>query len=583
MLDKFSWLHLSDFHFKAQGDVFGQDITTQAIVRDTSTRISKDYPLAFVLVTGDIAFSGKSAEYKRAIQFFYALASKLDISLDRIFVVPGNHDVDRDLRTYLHDGVRQKLTNQQEVDNFLGGQGERADLMDRQAAFASFRTSLGTDSTVQTTQDGLAYVTLLDLQGFRISILGLNSAWLSGQDDQPGNLLIGDRQIINALTLSEENHPQLTIALAHHPIDWLADFDRLSCNGRLFPSLNFLHTGHVHHQGMSAVLQPSSECLLLAAGSAHASRHYENSYNLVEFDVGAAQCSVRHFNYRPDSGRFEEAIPITRRISLGGEIAESPTEIAQTIRETVPAASPYAEYFASLLLGEMNEVPVELTPRKIIFASRSFFADVQFDEVRQFLRLENTLRVYHHLPLVERLALHRSEISEFTALLARIEGENSEFGEALANRVSQAGRLVHRDEQASLPYQVQYLDDLARSEEWTELVEAARRLLTSSSEEVQMTAHRHLALALMRSDDPSQQDDGYNLAKENLAKPWAGVSDYIAAANGAESVIGPDYAVQIILEALDRWPDNTGLRDYGRSLATHAGSHTLRQRLTETE
>ena len=60
MLDKISWLHLSDFHFRAGGDNFSQDVSCDALVRDIPSRLSDEFPLQFIVVTGDIAFSGQS-------------------------------------------------------------------------------------------------------------------------------------------------------------------------------------------------------------------------------------------------------------------------------------------------------------------------------------------------------------------------------------------------------------------------------------------------------------------------------------------------------------------------------------------
>ena len=129
LLDKFSWLHLSDFHFKAGGDLFSQQVSTDAILRDIPSRLTSEHPLQFVVVTGDIAFSGKSSEYDLAAEFFKSLASTLGLAMDRIFVSPGNHDVDRSLQEFVYGGVLERLTNQQAVDEFLGREADRTTLL----------------------------------------------------------------------------------------------------------------------------------------------------------------------------------------------------------------------------------------------------------------------------------------------------------------------------------------------------------------------------------------------------------------------------------------------------------------------
>ena len=198
MLDKISWLHLSDFHFRATGDGFSQTVSCDELLGDIPSRLLDEYPLQFVLVTGDIAFSGQVSEYELASTFFVDLASKIGLNLDRICIVPGNHDVDRDTLSYLRDGVRLRLTSQQAIDEFLARDAERTLLMGRQSAFRGFRDQLLEDVSIYETEDGLARIRPFDLGGLRVCVLELNSAWLSGSNDRPGNLLLGERQVIGA-------------------------------------------------------------------------------------------------------------------------------------------------------------------------------------------------------------------------------------------------------------------------------------------------------------------------------------------------------------------------------------------------
>ena len=204
MIDKFGWLHLSDFHFRGGQDTFSQDVSCEAVLRDIPGRLSTDYPLEFIVATGDIAFSGQRHEYELASTFFDALFGELGLDRNRLFVVPGNHDVDRTRYRYTYQGVSGGLTNQLTVDAFLGQETELGLVMERQSAFRDFKSGLLDIDDMETTRDGLASVRLLNLDGFRISVLELNSAWLSGEKDEAGNLLIGERQIINALHLVDK-------------------------------------------------------------------------------------------------------------------------------------------------------------------------------------------------------------------------------------------------------------------------------------------------------------------------------------------------------------------------------------------
>jgi len=89
------WLHLSDFHF-SRGEDYDANIVLEALLRDLPS-IGKErefLPVDLVFVTGDIASSGNEREYELAAQFLHRLLCELDVSADRLYIVPGNHDVD---------------------------------------------------------------------------------------------------------------------------------------------------------------------------------------------------------------------------------------------------------------------------------------------------------------------------------------------------------------------------------------------------------------------------------------------------------------------------------------------------------
>src|SRR5258708_1600075 len=90
-----SWLQLSDIHLRTT-DAYNQRVVLDSLLDDIRDRITKD-DLAFDLIflTGDIAFSGGPQEYDVAEAFVRRLAIACDVSLDAIYCVPGNHDVER--------------------------------------------------------------------------------------------------------------------------------------------------------------------------------------------------------------------------------------------------------------------------------------------------------------------------------------------------------------------------------------------------------------------------------------------------------------------------------------------------------
>ena len=585
MLDKISWLHISDFHFRAGGDSFSQEVSCDALVHDIPSRLSDEFPLQFIVVTGDIAFSGKASEYELASAFFAALLDKLGLDAGRLSIVPGNHDVDRGSQIYMYEGVRSRLASQWDVDEFLSLESERSQLMERQAAFRQFRKGLLVDGVdTGENNEGLAQVRHIDLDGFRVCVLELNSAWLSGDKDRQGSLLVGERQIIDAVEAAEKASPHLLVALTHHPTNWLSEFDRIACTNRLVPQVDVFHSGHLHTHQAFIMLVPGSQCLHSAAGSSHETRHYKNSYNLLEYHLGDGTCKIRQFEYRTDAGIFQELPGIECELPPRGEIKATPAEIADVLRESVSEAAPYAAYMASLLTGWMEDVPINLYADTPTFASRRFRPEYQFAEVSHFLRISNLLKVFDSLPLHEMIANQEVVIRDFATFLRTTASTNSEFEGFLAALELQAQKLLGLDSTERSPHQTKYLEELANSGELDELINTAARYSESSDEVVRIAAMRHLASAYLQQEDPEIRNQGSDLAFQILDEDWAECKDYLLASVAAESMKDGDsnLSENIALRALDIWPGDSDLRVYCRSFAMQRGSQALRGRLDET-
>ena len=267
MMAPVTWLHISDFHFRADGDTFSQEQATQALVESVGAELGREQKLTFAVVTGDVAFSGKQAEYIKARAFLDELVAATGINPPNFYFVPGNHDVDRNLHELAYHGGRAQIDSPQRVDHYLGDSERVAPLIERQAAFWSFVEDFTAGQQRTTTADGLGYVAKLELHPLTICLLGLNSAWLSGADGEEMRLVIGERHMINAVDAARALNPHFIIALAHHPVAWLTEWDAASCGARLLPAADFYLRGHLHVHEVSLSSSPADPCIEIAAGS----------------------------------------------------------------------------------------------------------------------------------------------------------------------------------------------------------------------------------------------------------------------------------------------------------------------------
>jgi len=96
-------LHISDIHFR-EPDCLRPDTDPERayrtlLLQDARKHVQTLGPVGAILVGGDIAFKGDPKEYEVALVWLKELADACGCLLARIFIVPGNHDVDRRIIT----------------------------------------------------------------------------------------------------------------------------------------------------------------------------------------------------------------------------------------------------------------------------------------------------------------------------------------------------------------------------------------------------------------------------------------------------------------------------------------------------
>ena len=92
-------LHISDFHFRAP-DCLDPSVDADRpfrtrLVQDVRALVAELGSVGAILIGGDIAFKGAPDEYKTALVWIRELAAVAGCPFERVFVIPGNHDLDR--------------------------------------------------------------------------------------------------------------------------------------------------------------------------------------------------------------------------------------------------------------------------------------------------------------------------------------------------------------------------------------------------------------------------------------------------------------------------------------------------------
>jgi predicted phosphodiesterase len=303
-----SWLHLSDWHQK--GPDFDRQVVRDKLIMDIKNRHEIDRELKqvdFVVFSGDAAFAGQAAEFESAkLNLFDPVLQALELQAEKLFFVPGNHDLDRHtIAEMLPSALQEPLRTDAEVQHWLTDDRRRMRVLE---PFESYHTFV----SGYTGQEAPAFASTktMDLAGHSVAVLGLNSAWLCSRSkdgrrmvNDYGHLAVGEPQIHEAL--DQIGDYDLRIIVIHHPFDWLAEFDRNRVEERLKHDADFILFGHQHVPKLEVIRGTSGECVIVPAGAAYDRRvpsesRYTNAYNFVRLDPGVRRgvAYLRRWNDR---------------------------------------------------------------------------------------------------------------------------------------------------------------------------------------------------------------------------------------------------------------------------------------------
>ena len=305
-----TWLHLSDWHQK--GKDFDRDVVRDALIKDIKNRKGIDGSLEkidFVVFSGDVAYHGKAEEYQAAItEFFDPILKATGIECNRLIIVPGNHDLERAALDVLPSDLGQRLSMRTTVNEWLTDDRRRRALLAPMDNYSQFVTNyLG--KNVAGPEPAYGSVRQFEVEGKKIAVIGLNSAWLCARHKEGpagkeevndyGHLIVGEPQVREALHASAD--ADVRIAVLHHPFDWLAPTDTLAekntIRRQLSKQCHFILHGHEHDSDVSASRSITGDSVIVSAGASYdrpetlASR-YANGYNFVHLDLATWRGTV---------------------------------------------------------------------------------------------------------------------------------------------------------------------------------------------------------------------------------------------------------------------------------------------------
>jgi len=301
-MSKVSWLHLSDMHISAKG-TFDQKLIHEAFINDLADQLNnQNIMLDFIFFTGDVTLTASNEDYKFALTFFERLCKRIGFDKKNLFIVPGNHDVNRYQVSKVLDDNRRKLETREDIRGIF----DNEELLDRYLArfdnYSQFVSELYGIS-FRMNSENYYFAEKRTVSNLDFGIIGLNSAWASyGGRNDCNNIYVSEVQLKEAM--DKVDCTSIKIVLLHHPLAWLYEEDRTDIENLFYQNCNIILHGHLHRPDFQIANSFKGQLVTIPAGAIFTGRRVSNCYNYVTMDLSTNRIRITPRRYYEGPRRF---------------------------------------------------------------------------------------------------------------------------------------------------------------------------------------------------------------------------------------------------------------------------------------
>lgn len=302
-------LQISDIHFKRLPDAKDEYTQLKERLYEKVEEIVKDSKIDCILICGDVAFSGSPDEYEqKAKAFVNKLLELTQCQAAQVYMVPGNHDKNRDAgypytRTLLRESM---LKEEMGYVNFFSLYMDENDVyakwlipFEAYTAFANEYRCVS-DCVVNTKAgkkkeygDKFYWEDELKVGPYSLRLHGINSCYVSDWDDDKH-----DQILPKELYYTTNNKNVVNVSVMHHPLEFVKDAPNVEEEIDRLYQIQFY--GHIHKQTIvnKAALKIYSGAIMPPKSERNGEDAYEPVFNLIEFNEGEEVIMVTVKPYR---------------------------------------------------------------------------------------------------------------------------------------------------------------------------------------------------------------------------------------------------------------------------------------------
>ncbi|MBL7731705.1 MAG: metallophosphoesterase, partial [Chitinophagaceae bacterium] len=243
-------------------------------------------------------FSGKAEEYEEAKLFVDSICGACKLSNEQVFVIPGNHDVERSKIKPIYKGW-YNFQKEEELVAVLSDDESLQKIRATTAAYDDFVKGYGNGKFPAGKYGEYLARMPLGAKGLEFCIAGLNSALFCGYDgDDQKHLALGLGQVSKCYEMINTD-TDVILTCIHHPFECFHDCERPSVE-TVKRNSDIILSGHVHEPDNNFSRDGNTgETIHIMAGAGYEKRNSFNSFNIIEINPDDLSGNVVFYKYLP--------------------------------------------------------------------------------------------------------------------------------------------------------------------------------------------------------------------------------------------------------------------------------------------
>jgi 3',5'-cyclic AMP phosphodiesterase CpdA len=308
-----SILHISDFHFTRRR-LKDQELVVQKLCEDIGNLCVGHRRPDLVVFTGDLVLAGGTDDHNEGYDYLISkISAKTHCSDDRIFIIPGNHDVERaqvELFSDNHEDWRTNSNDMEKLNEWYRTSNYDDVISKKFRAYHELENYLSANSLIYRN----SFVSIYRLDALSVEIVVVNTAAFStggiekfGNDQS--NLGVPEHAIYDALKKLTEG--SFKIFCTHHPLSFLAETSQKALRAEIQRNADVHLFGHMHEPVSANLSSFGGELFSNQAGAVFTSRKDPYiGYSLISVEIENLLFEANLRTYYDDRKCFDKALNV---------------------------------------------------------------------------------------------------------------------------------------------------------------------------------------------------------------------------------------------------------------------------------